>query len=420
VVDEGFTMRALLVSVIVIGSVAVTPASRDAVTLRPGSGPMLTNGASFDGRRLLLAGGDLPVASLWDLETGLKIQEFSGHSEGVRSVALSTDGRQALTGSGTLAIVSPSRDNSVRLWDISSGRELRRFNRMTYPAWAAPISEVAFTESGREVLGAGAGTRGALAIWDTATGDLLFEQPASRADGADSLCGRFVMTRMLAESVRTWEYRSKTMLASINSSDLQASWTSAGAPRVQGPNGGSAELGGRIRSSRCNPDGSMVAIASGRMASTWNSSTGRLVRIYVGPAASVSDVMFGADGKRLVAASLDGSVRLWDVSSGQLLGQLVHEGSVSRALISPDGRRLLTEWQFSPAGTGLVTDYRSLWDVNSGRELMRFDQRQRPLGFSPDGRTIPVVDGLAFGSKCCPLHSLLEASTGQPIRRFQP
>jgi WD40 repeat protein len=170
--------------------------------------------------------------------------------------------------------------------------------------------------------------------------------------------------------------------------------------------------------SECNRSGSMIATASGHLLKTWNASTGELMRTYAGHTAAVLDVTFSADGKRVVSASADGSVRLWDSGSGKLLGQLVHEGSVGRALISPDGKRMLTEWQSDRRGSQLA-NYRSLWDVDSKRELIRFDQFRRPLGFSPDGRTIPVVDGLAFGNNCCPLDSLLDAATGQPIRRFQ-
>src|SRR5262249_41641007 len=154
------TMKSALALLLVGCTVVITPAGGQAIRVASASGAMLTNRASFDGRRLLLAGWDEPVASLWDVDSGRRIQLFTGHTDGVRAVALSPDGRQALTGAGGIAEGHPSTDNSVRLWDIDTGRELRRFDGITYPAWrASPVLEVAFGENGRDVMGAGS-TRG--------------------------------------------------------------------------------------------------------------------------------------------------------------------------------------------------------------------------------------------------------------------
>lgn len=154
----------------------------------------------------------------------------------------------------------------------------------------------------------------------------------------------------------------------------------------------------------------MIVIASGREVSIWNASTGRLAQTYGGHTADVLDAMFSADGQRVVSASADGSVHLWDRASGALIDQLRQDGTVERALLSPGGRRVLTEWMGK--GTDGFRDYTSLWDISHRRELTRLDQMQKPLGFSPDGRTIPVVDGPTFNGRCCRLDSLLDAATG--------
>src|SRR5450756_128800 len=65
-----------------------------------------------------------------------------GHSGAVRSAALSPDGRTALTGSD---------DNTARLWDVASGRELRQLTGHT-----DPVYYVAFSPDGRTVLTASA------------------------------------------------------------------------------------------------------------------------------------------------------------------------------------------------------------------------------------------------------------------------
>lgn len=357
------------------------------------SGPMLTNKASFDGRRLLLAGWDAPTAALWDVETGLRIREFVGHAEGVRSVAVSPDGRFVLTGAGNTTIVRPSKDGSVRLWDFDAGRELRRFEGATDSVWVDPILEVGFSRTGAEVLGLGRGL--GLTVWRSDTGEVIFQQPSgsARDDVQQALRGRFAMTRTYGSGVRVWDYLTGDLLAEID------------VPRP-------------ISSNRWSPDGSLAVIASGLEVSVWASATGRLVRTFTGHTGEVSDAMFSADGQRIISAAADGSARLWDRDSGEVLGQLRHEGAVQRALLSPDNSRALTEWTLGAYPAGQPGPYVSLWDLDSARELVRFDQTRQPLGFSPDGRTIPVVSGGSFRTRCCRLDSLVDAETGRLIREF--
>jgi WD domain, G-beta repeat len=72
---------------------------------------------SPDGRSALTGSWD-NTARLWELSSGREIRRFEGHSGYVSSVAFSPDGRSILTGSW---------DKTARLWDVSSGQEIRRF-----------------------------------------------------------------------------------------------------------------------------------------------------------------------------------------------------------------------------------------------------------------------------------------------------
>jgi len=384
-------MKFMVMLVAVVGLLASAPPDRGVVQIARGSGPMLTNKASFDGRRLLLAGWDLPVATLWDVETGRQIREFAGHTEGVRSVALSPDGSQVLTGAGSTASVLQSTDNSVRLWDADSGKELRRFDGMSYPAWSTPVWQVGFSEDGRQVAGRG-GDRG-LAIWDVATGRLMFQEPTGDSRSPHGfLRGTRAMTFVPSRSVSVWDYRSGERLSAINVAHV---WSSG-----------------------LSPDGSLVVTTSGQEIALWSSSTGLRVRTYSGHKGLALDAAFSPDGRRLFSASGDGSVRVWESSSDQLLHELPHEGAVDRVLVSSDGTRVLTQW--TGRVVGVSTQFSSLWDVTGNRELVRLDQSQVMVGFSPDGGTIPVVEGRSFGTRCCVLDSLLDAETGRVIRRYRP
>ena len=101
---------------------------------------------------------------------------------------------------------------------------------------------------------------------------------------------------------------------------------------------------------------------------------------------------FSPDGKRVVTASWDDTVRVWDVASGQELRKLAGVGSnptgrtdrVPHAAFSTDGKRLVTaSWD----GTARV------WDVASGQELYtlanRSDAAVYHVSFSPDRKRTP-------------------------------
>jgi WD40 repeat protein len=71
---------------------------------------------------------------LWDLSTGKLIRAFDGHETPVMAVAFSPDGRQIISGSGAPYFSKPigalkevATDNSVRVWDIATGKELQKY-----------------------------------------------------------------------------------------------------------------------------------------------------------------------------------------------------------------------------------------------------------------------------------------------------
>jgi WD40 repeat protein len=89
------------------------------------------------GRRLLSAGAD-GTLRLWDVESGKEVRRFVGHKMSVTAAALSSDGRRALSG---------GLDHTVRLWDVATGQELHR-----YDGHAEVVSGVAFSPDGRMAL----------------------------------------------------------------------------------------------------------------------------------------------------------------------------------------------------------------------------------------------------------------------------
>ena len=68
-----------------------------------------------DGRQAVSASQDRTL-KVWDLASGAELRTLAGHAEWVTAVAVTPDGRQA---------VSASQDRTLKVWDLASGAELR-------------------------------------------------------------------------------------------------------------------------------------------------------------------------------------------------------------------------------------------------------------------------------------------------------
>jgi WD40 repeat protein len=96
-------------------------------------------------------------------------------------------------------------------------------------------------------------------------------------------------------------------------------------------------------------------------------------------------VAFSPDGKRLATASLDGTGKVWDATSGEgLLTLNGHTNTVCRITFSPDGKRLATaSWDRTAR----------VWDASSGEELLTLSHTRevQSIAFSPDGRRLATA-----------------------------
>jgi len=100
----------------------------------------------------------------------------------------------------------------------------------------------------------------------------------------------------------------------------------------------------------------------------------------------ITSIAFSPDGKVLAAGGSDKELKLWDVSSGEVMHNLsAHQGDIFSSIcvaFSPDGSLL---------ASGSDRDTVKLWDVSSGVELRTLSEHEsgvNSVAFSPDGSTL--------------------------------
>jgi WD40 repeat protein len=105
-----------------------------------------------EGEHLVTASGtDL---TLWDLRQGMEVRRFAGHTNWIRSIDVSRDGRWLASGSS---------DGAIHLWDLTSGEQLTSCAGHT-----DQVLSVRFSPDGRRLVSGSADET--LRIWERADG----------------------------------------------------------------------------------------------------------------------------------------------------------------------------------------------------------------------------------------------------------
>ena len=174
------------------------------------------------------------------------------------------------------------------------------------------------------------------------------------------------------------------------------------------PEGALARLGkGSVawgdRAVAYSPDGTRLAVASNIGVWLYDAHTGDEVALLIKHTSFIYSVAFSPDGKTLASASEDGTVQLWEVSTGQLKDSLKgHTTFVLSVAFSPDGKTLAS-------GGGWSDSTIQLWEVSTGQvkaSLKGHTHHVHSMAFSPDSATLASAspDGTI---------RLWEVSTGQ-------
>ena len=276
---------------------------------------------------------------LWDISTGKEIRTFSGSTEDmIYSVAFSPDGSH---------IMSAGRDNSIKLWDINTGKEIRTFTGHT-----GLVFSVTFTPDGRY---AASGSKDkTIKLWDVSSGKEI-KTFSGHADAVYSIIfsadGRHILSGSWDKTVKLWDVATGKEIRTFT---------------------GHA---GQVRSVAFSPDGRYALSWSGdRIIKLWDINTGGEIRTFSADNVNAAGVptgsqgvvsgAFSPDGRYMLTTDRQGIIKLWDVATGKAIRAFAgHTGWVPSVTFSNDVKSFI-----SGGKDGTLR----LWDINTGKEIARF------------------------------------------------
>ena len=265
--------------------------------------------------------GDFSIR-LWDMANGDLIGSLEGHTGIVWGVTFSRDGQM---------LVSVSSDKTAKIWDWRTGSLLHS------PDLPGEVLSVGFSPNGRMLAVGGVdeplGDLQNAAIWTFSAGSwnpfLKFAEYWNITAMAYSPDGRFLIGGGTSRNVQIWRTSDGTSLYTLNHPH-------------------------QVLDAAVSPDGSTIATATCQNTSNdectegavwlWNLFNGRLIdreKLRHFPDV-VESLAFSVDGSSLIAASRDGTIRVYATSDYRSLFEATPPGGNGVMALSPDGGLLAT------------------------------------------------------------------------------
>jgi WD40 repeat protein len=346
---------------------------------------------------------DLPAATASPLELDIypcDIKVLRGHTNWVWSLAFSPDGTILASGSddGTLRLwavqekqcinvlnshgndifaiaivgqrlVSVSRDQAVRLWDLH-GQHLKTWRGYSSGIRSLSLSPVCATTSVGDVHMLATGSQDEIVhLWQ-----VQLSQPLPSLQPTRS----FYQATSWLSSV-SFHPNGQTLVTNKQDSPSITLWNVQTGYSHEW-NSGHAES---VKTVLFSPGGDILASGSfDRTVRLWDTQTHQCLQVLRGHESGIWAIAFNAEGTRLASGSFDHTVRLWDLHGACLQVLRGHTGGIYTLAFHPDGKRLIS---------GSFDCTIRVWSLQSGECLQILPEHTGgvwSLAISPDGHTL--------------------------------
>jgi WD40 repeat protein len=293
--------------------------------------------------RLALSGSQCYECSdqylrFWNVPGGRETKRIKSHYGGISGVAISPDGRTALTtNSGYFENDAWVYDSSISVWDLATREEIARFGDDLFLP-----STIAFLPDGQRAITGSKDPeeRACLRVWELESKRELRrigEHPSGVSAISVSPCGKYVLTG--SNPSRSWPPQTVKLFDVETGSELPF-------PDYKG-----------AISSVTFAGAGKYAITAGQELIRWDLRDGGKPLRYKRPHGLVHDIAISPDGRYLFTANGDLSapdapredctVRVFDVEEGTELCTLAgHKSIVKAVACAPDGTTLLSGDEF--------------------------------------------------------------------------
>jgi len=340
--------------------------------------------------RWLASGGRDNVIKIWDLSTGNVLRTLYGHSSNINALAVSGDGQLLASGSGNVKDdrdfgifikggVVGGEDNTVRIWNVQTGRELHVLR-----GHELPVGGVAFTNDGRFLTSV---SGDAVKMWDVAAGTELGSQKTKyEKSGGEKLGSMSIFGSSKQEKQQQQRFKNFRLSASKIGLSANGQVAAIGQPdkaiKIY-----DAQSGRELRelSFKASPqtensslafsaDATLVAFAkTSELVCVQEAVTGReRFCINAGLSKTPQRVQFSSDGRWLVTATANSTtLKLWDATTGQLIRELNTPGDPTTNFrvinFSRDGNQIAA---VAPGSKAI-----RIFATNTGSEILTLQTR---------------------------------------------
>ena len=326
-----------------------------------------------------------------DAITGSLVAVLSGHTDAVNCVTFSSDGK---------SLVSGSKDNTVKLWDVQTGGVVKTFHGHTWWVWCVSIS----ADHTRIASGSEDNT---IHLWDIQTGGchcVIRQQDAVWHVSFSPINPQHIIS-ISGNQVWQWDINGHQIPPIYNGAHIAFSpdhtqFALCNGKAVTVQKSGSREsvakfqiVGGETERCCFSPDGRLVAAAAGRTVYVWDitSPDPHLVETFVGHTGYITSLVFSSPSS-LISASRDCSIKFWQIGVLSIDPVTTDQQSTSPLIVSvslqakagiavsQDRDGVLKTWDIS---TGLCKES---FHIPAGRDIMLGESDAKLI----DGRLISI------------------------------